>query len=314
MAAMPSYQDWLTASWRDFCRRWGVMLTVAGVGGASTILGVFLPLLAAGLAAMFGAETWTCFGLGFSAALLLGLWLSTWTQAAVLRAALCEEGAGEILSRSWAMTLAFSWVLSLFLLAVGGGLFLLVLPGLILSVLFVFAPVYQMSGEAEGLRALELSWARVRPRFGEVSLRLCAAGLITAAPGWIPYVGWLIAPFWTPFGIVATARLAHDLRQSAPIENPPRLGTLTAALSLVCLLGLGAMGWGSWRSYRALHDAAVEGRLTASGLDAQTGNALIAVLSGKATQAQTQTALSFVVSKSSEVLHVGVPSFSLPPP
>ena len=299
---MPSLKDWLRASWNDFIRRWPTLMAVAGVGAAATMLGVFLPLLAAGLAALMGVEALSAFGLGGSVALAVGFWLSTWTQAAVLRAALTEEGASEVLSRSWAMTTPFAWVLSLFLLAVGGGFFLLVLPGVLLGMLFFFGPYYQMSGEAEGLRSLELSWARVRPRMGETGWRLSLAGLLTMAPGWIPYIGWLIAPFWTPFGIVASARLARDLRDAAPEARPPRLAALVAGLSLVCVLGAGVSCWGGLRTYHKLRDGALSGKLFASGLDEETGHALIAVLSGKASEEQRQKAFSYVVAQSSGVL------------
>ncbi len=253
-------------------------MVVAGVATAATLLGAFLPLLAAGLAALAGVEFWTAFGLGGSVALAVGLWLSTWTQAAVLRAALFDEGASEVLSHSWAMTPAFCWVLSLFLLAAGGGFYLLVLPGVLIGVMFFFAPFYQMSGEAEGMRAMELSWARVRPRLGEAGLRLSLAGLLTMVPGWIPYVGWILAPFWAPFGIVASARLARDLRDAAPEVPPPRLAALVAGLSLVFVGGAGVSCWGGLQIYHRLREAVLSGKLFASGLDQETGNELIAVL------------------------------------
>ncbi|OGS41051.1 MAG: hypothetical protein A2506_09560 [Elusimicrobia bacterium RIFOXYD12_FULL_66_9] len=298
---MPSYKDWLRASWDDYVRRWPTLMAVAGVGGAATLLGAFLPLLAALLASSMGVETWTAFGLGGSVALGVGFWLSTWTQAAILRAVVCDEGTAEALSRSWEMTSAFAWVLCLFMLAAGGGFYLLLVPGILLGVLFFFAPVYQMSGEAEGMRAMELSWARVRPRMGEAGLRLSAAGLITMAPSWIPFVGWLIAPFWSPFGIVASARLARDLRDAAPDAQPPRLGALVAGLSLVCALGVGLSCWGGLRAYSRLREAALSGNLFAAGLDQETGNALIAVLSGTASEGQRQKAFDFAVVRSSVI-------------
>lgn len=274
-------------------------MAVAGVGGAATLLGAFLPLLAAGLAVMFGVDSMTAFGMGGSVALLVGLWLSTWAQAAVLRAALFEEHASEVLSRSWDMTAAFCWVLSLFLLAVGGGFYLLILPGVLLGVLFFFAPIYQMSGEAAGMGALELSWARVRPRMGEAGWRLFIAGVITMAPGWIPFVGWVIAPFWTPFAVVASARLARDLRDAAPEARAPRLAPLVAGLSLVCVVGMGVSCWGGLRTYARLREAALSGKLFAGGIDQETGDALIAVLSGNASEEQGRKALSFVIARSS---------------
>lgn len=296
--AVPSIADWLQASWRDFLRRWPVLVAAAGVGGAASIAGAFLPMLAAGLAVLLGADALTALGLGASVAVPLALWLSTWAQAAVVRAALFEESLGPSLSRSWAMTGGFSWVLCLCFLAAGGGFFLLILPGLLLSALLFFAPVYQMSGEAEGLRALELSWARVRPRLPDAGMRIVLVVVIVLAPGWIPYIGWLVAPFWAPFGVVATARLARDLRDAAAVGEPPRLGTAVALLSLVFALGTAVSGRQALQTYRSVRRAVLEGGLFSEGIDEETGRALIAVLSGQATEDQARRALAFARARS----------------
>lgn len=311
MPAMPTIGDWLRASWRDFVRRWTVLMAAAGLTAAATILAVLLSLLAAGLAALAGADSLAAFGLGGCAALVLALWLATWAQAAVLRACLFEENVAEVLSRSWASTSGFAWVLTLFLVAAGGGFFLLFLPGLLLSVLLFFGPVYQMSGEAEGLRAMELSWARVRPRFFAVGLRLFVGFLATWLPGAIPYVGWMIAPFWAPFGIVATARLARDLREASPGAAPARLAPLFAALGFVFALGAALSGRSALRAYAAGREAILSGRLNAEGLDEETGQAMIAVLTGRANEAQRSKALAFALSKSRQTFQASPSSSTL---
>lgn len=277
-------------------------MAVAGVGGAATMLGAFLPLAAAALAVIRGVDSWSAFGLGGTVAVAIALWLGTWTQAALLRASLTEEATAQVLSVSWNMTPAFSWVASLLMLAALGGFFLLIIPGLVLTTLLFFAPAYQMSGEVEGLHALELSWARVRPRLGQAGGRLGLTALLTLVPGWIPFIGWLIAPFWSPFGIIASARLARDLRLAAPDAKPPNLHGLVAGLSVVCLLGLGVSGWASVQAYRRVSAAAMSGTLFSEGLDQETGDALIAVLTGQASEQQRQKALDFVVARSSGAL------------
>ncbi|OGR49303.1 MAG: hypothetical protein A2X37_10240 [Elusimicrobia bacterium GWA2_66_18] len=311
---MPTIADWLRASWRDFIRRWTVLMAAAGLTAAATLLAVFLPLLAAGLAALAGADSFTAFGLGGCAALVLALWFSTWAQAAVLRACLFEESVVEVLSRSWDMTAGFAWALTLFLVAAGGGFFLLLLPGLFLSVLLFFGPVYQMSGEAEGVRAMELSWARVRPRFAAVGLRLFVGLSVTWLPGAIPYVGWILAPFWAPFGIVATARLARDLREASPDAAPARLAPLFAVLGLVFTLGAALSGRSALRAYAAGREAILSGRLNAEGLDEETGQAMIAVLSGRASEAQRRQALAFALSKSRQTFQAPLSSSTLSAP
>ncbi|MDE2142472.1 MAG: hypothetical protein KGJ84_08690, partial [Elusimicrobia bacterium] len=223
---MPSFSDWLKASWADYRRRGAVLLAVAGTGGAVALVAGFVPFLPAALLSAAGAgPAWAAWGLASLAAISAVLWFTTWAQAAATRAAMTEDKAGACLSLAWKQNAEFGWVLTLSLLAVAGGYCLFLIPGVLLSMLLFFSGFYQIDGEADGLEALELSWGRVRPRLGAVSLRVLAAGAIAAAPGWIPYVGWVIAMFWTPFGLMALARLARDLRAADPDPvRPKRLG------------------------------------------------------------------------------------------
>jgi hypothetical protein len=236
---MPSFADWLKGSWGDFRRRWAVLLAVAGLGGAATVAAGLFPFIPAALATLLGAgRAWAVWGGAMLVSLLAVLWLSSWAQAAMMRAALTDEPAMECLAAAWGQTAAFAWVLSLAMLAMAGGYVLLVVPGLVLSVLLFAAPFCQISGEAEGMRALGLSWARVKPHFGEVSLRLLAATALTAAPGWLPYVGWLVMMFWAPFSFIAMARLDKDLRAARPEARPPEwMGRAVAGLGAVAVIG-----------------------------------------------------------------------------
>jgi hypothetical protein len=239
---MPSFGDWLKASWGDFRRRWAVLLAVAGAGGGATLAAGFLPFVPAALATLFGVgPAWAVWGSASVVSLTAVLWLSTWAQAAMMRAALTDETTRECLTAAWGQTEAFAWVLTLALLAVAGGYVLFIIPGLILSVMLFAAPFCQISGEAKGTRALGLSWARVKPHFGEVALRLFAATALTAAPGWIPYVGWIIMMFWAPFSFIAMARLDKDLRAAEPEAAPPDwMGAAVGGLGAVLIIGTAA--------------------------------------------------------------------------
>ncbi|MBI3564268.1 MAG: hypothetical protein HY079_03620, partial [Elusimicrobia bacterium] len=250
---MPAFSDWVKASWEDYRRRWLVLLGVAGITGAATLAGAFLPLLPALILSLAGVgPAWAVWGLGALGALLAALWLSTWGQAAMTRAALTDESAAACLKEGWALTGAFGWAFTLIVLAVAGGWCLLILPGLLLSVLLFSAPLIVADGEARGVAALALSWARVRPRLATVALRVAAAGLIAAAPGWLPHVGWLIAMFWTPIGLVLLARLARDLRAAEPAPETPRwMGAAVTVLALVFVGGTTLAGWAAARGARA---------------------------------------------------------------
>lgn len=239
---MPSFGDWLKASWGDFRRRWAVLLAVAGAGGGATLAAGFLPFIPASLATLFGVgPAWAVWGSAAAVSIAAILWLSTWAQAAMMRAALTGETTRECLTLAWGQTEAFAWVLTLALVAVAGGYLLFIIPGLVLSVMLFAAPFCQISGEAQGARALGLSWARVKPHFWEVALRLFAATALTAAPGWIPYVGWIVMLFWAPFSFIAMARLDKDLRAAEPDAAAPGwMGAAIGGLSAVFIIAMAA--------------------------------------------------------------------------
>jgi hypothetical protein len=312
---LPSIEDWLSASWTDFKRRWGALMVVVGVSGLVTAFGVLLPLVPAGLAQLFGAASpWLIWGGAFFAALLTGLWLSTWAQAAALRAATGDAGAADALAYGWKKTWPFMVVFGLVTCAIAGGLVLLVLPGVVLAGLLAFAPFYQMDGEAEGMAALELSWARAKPRLGAVLVRLLIAWLIVLAPGWLPWIGWLIAPLWAPFGLVALARLAADLKAAAPEAQKPAETALAvwAATAILCL-ALGAGAYGAARGLSALKGQYESGALAAKAPDEATARALLAVLQGKGTAEDNEKALSYAISLSSTGA-IALPAEPLPAP
>lgn len=286
---MPSFADWLTGSWEFFRRRWATLMAVAGAGGAAVLAAAFLPLVPAGAATLFGAgPAWAVWGLAALSSMLIALWLSTWAQASLALAALTEEPVGACLSQGWKHTGPFGWVLTLVLLASVGGYYLFILPGLALTVLLIFAPFYQLGGEAEGTRALALSWARVKPRFWTVAGRLAAAWLAVALPGQVPYVGWLISMVWAPFGMVALARTADDLRAAEPAPAQPGwMGGAVLGLTGVFLAGTALAGW---LAVVAVKAAAARfsgpGGLIERGVDADTRAALLAKLQGNATPEQ----------------------------
>ncbi len=300
---LPDIADWLSASWTDFRRRWGALMAVLTVGGLATAAGAMMPLLPAGIATALGAGSlWLAWGISLSAALLIGLWLSTWGQAALVRAAAADVGVADALAAAWRQTPAFAWVLSLVMLAAGGGFILLIIPGLLLSALFFFAPFYQLSGESEGIDALELSFSRVLPLLWPVSMRLTLAFVIAAAPSWIPWIGWLIGPLWAPFGLVACARLAADLKTLTPApEKKPWLGPAVVALSAVFLLAFGVMSWAAAGRVQALQRSYASGELMRNMPDEETSRSILASLQGKGSDEDTQRALNYMLAVSSRM-------------
>ncbi len=309
---MPPFTDWLRACWSDYRRLWGRLMTVLGVAGAATLAAVAIPLIPALMLAVLRiGPLWAVVGLGAAASLTAALWASSWGQAAALRVVRYDEPPADSLSRAWGQTAAFGWVVTLTFLAMGGGFALFVFPGAVLTVLLFFAPYYEISGEGAGIQALGLSWARVAARPADAVLRLLAALILAWAPSQIPLVGWLIAMVWAPFGLVATSRLADDLRAASPdARSPEWMGRAVAGLSAVLLIGLlGASIGAAYLARRALPMASgMVGRLMAGGLDPASGQALLAVAQGTATPEQRSQAYHFAVAASSAAWNANVSS------
>lgn len=295
---LPSVSDWLAASWADYGRRWPALMAVLTAGFLATLAAVLVPLLPAALLAYSGAGSpWLIFGAGWTVALLGAMWISTWAQAAAIRSAAADEAAEVSLREGWRRTPAFALVLSLALLAAGGGFVLLIVPGLILGVLVFFAPFYQLSGEETGLAAVELSYARVRPVFGAAAGRLLLLFAVAWLPGWIPWIGWLLGLVLTPFALVACARLADDLKALSPAPERPRLGAPVAALGAVLLLATVAASWGASRAVFALADAYASGAVALP--DEETARSMLAILQGAGGEEDRRRSMTYVLALSS---------------
>jgi hypothetical protein len=295
---LPSVEDWLSASWADYRRRWVPLMTVLAVSLLATAGAALLPFVPAAGAALAGAGSpWTLFGVGWLVAVLAVMVASTWGMAATLRASAFDESVQDCLRTAWRQTPAFAWVTSLAMLAAGGGFFLLIVPGLILGVLLIFAPFYQLAGEESGLAALELSYARARPVLGAAAGRLALIAAVVCLPSWIPWLGWLFAMLWAPFGYVACARLAGDLRALNPTPERPRLGAAVAALAVVFALSAGAAAWAASRAAAAMSEAFASGSLALP--DAQTAQSMLAVLQGRGDEDDAKRSTTYVLSLSS---------------
>ena len=274
---MPPVYAWLRASWDEYRVRWTVLIAVLGAGGIATLLAGFVPMVPALILTMLGVSpAWMVWGTASLISVLAVLWLSTWAQAAVVRAAMTDETAMNSMTRAWPQTDSFGWVLTLSVVAIAGGGVLFLIPGLILSVGLFVAPMIVISEDIRGLRALAVSWARVKPFFMATSLRLFVLGLIALLPGRIPYVGWIIAMFWAPFGFIAAARLSKDLKAASPNPSEPGwMGGAVALLSFALIAGTAAAGYAAWRFAKNGWDAVggVEGLATR--VRPETGQALL---------------------------------------
>lgn len=210
-------------SWRLFRARFGILMLIAALGSLATLFCAVAPLLAAGLLQIWGPTgplVWIVAGLaGLSAA----LWVGSWAQVAACDAALAPDDAvptlGQALRRAWPRVAPFSWVCLLYLLIVGGGLCLFIVPGLYLGAALVFAPFIALEEGLTGVAALERSMEYSRGRFGPMSGRLAVIGLLGGLPSVIPLIGPILGALLSPLPLVALAELYRDARR-APASGP----------------------------------------------------------------------------------------------
>lgn len=106
----------------------------------------------------------------------LGFFMALWTGTAAI-VVLVERGKitiKESLARSWSKVWPLFWVGVTIGFVAGGGLFLFLIPGIILSVYFIFAKIIVVTEGDKGMRALVRSREYVRGYFWPVFGRYLA--------------------------------------------------------------------------------------------------------------------------------------------
>ncbi|MBW2107474.1 MAG: tetratricopeptide repeat protein, partial [Deltaproteobacteria bacterium] len=99
-----------------------------------------------------------------------------------------------------------------------GGYMLFVIPGIVFSVWFFFAPFVFIDEDARGMDALLKSRFLVRGKWLPVCGRLLAIWLLTAVVACIPFVGQLAALFLIPLSFVYTHLVYQDLKSHQPAD------------------------------------------------------------------------------------------------
>ncbi len=235
--------DLFTRSWEIFRRR---IATLVGVNLLGAILAL-IPLFAfsqAGdqLAAAFpGSPLVAASGTLLGA--LLGAAVFAWLGAAVLYAVVDEDlGVREALGMGLQRIGAFIWLFALLMFIVTGGYFLLIIPGMLFSLWFFFAPYILAGEDLRGMEALIKSREYLRGYGPAVLGRLLLLGLVTSAVsmllGLIPIIGPLLALLLMPFTLIFYNLIYQDLRDAK--------GSLSYACSRqekAKWLGAGALGF-----------------------------------------------------------------------
>jgi hypothetical protein len=230
-------------------RAWGIykerMWTLLAVGFAA----VFLPVLSLAVPLGLGYVVWQAMPdlkavimlVSMLLALVGAVWLGNWGMSAFLIAVADEQcGIKEAFRQARPKILAHVWLGVLTGLIVTGAHLLLVIPGVIFTVWFFFAPFVFIDEDVRGINALLKSKEYVRGRWFGVCLRLLAIWCIAILIASIPIIGQVLALFLIPFSFVYTFLLYKDLKALMGNDNmafePARrakVGVLATGLSKI---------------------------------------------------------------------------------
>lgn len=149
---------------------------------------------------------------------LVGAVAMYWVYASVIYAVVDESlGIKAALGKGWFNLGSFIWVLSIAPFIIGGGYILFIIPGVILSVLFVFSQYILAQEGVRGMDSLLKSREYVRGYGMPVFLRLLviwgAAMIVSTLFSLVPIVGPVASYFITPYILIFTCLIYRDLRR-----------------------------------------------------------------------------------------------------
>lgn len=210
------------------------------------------------LSSLFGGASIVVIVLFSVIAIALAILLTFWPQAALIYAVKERSrriGIKESFVKAWHTLSSFIWVSALTSLAIAGGFLLLIVPGFIFAVWFLFAAYILIAEGVKGSAALSKSRELVRGRWWSIFGRMILLGLVAGGIGFIialiPIVGQLIVNLLiTPFSIVFLYLLYEDLKrvkgegQTETRQRPPRSdqkGISTKVIIGLAILGLIAL-------------------------------------------------------------------------
>jgi hypothetical protein len=231
----------LTESWELLCQRGWNLLSIYLL---SSLL-IFTPLLLASSAfpdVVTGNRlvAWLCLLVGGSYC-LLGL---TWMTAALFQQVVNPQlKLRESLGLGWQTLGKFVWLQLLLFLTIGGGSLLLIIPGLLFSVWFLFSQYILAAEGIGGLTALEKSHQLVRGHWWAVCSRLVllllVSGAVATLTGHLPLIGatvnFVLTLLLIPFSLLYFQLVYQDLKRCQPGTAPKDVAGRWLYLSLPTL-------------------------------------------------------------------------------
>jgi hypothetical protein len=241
-AEMTNIGELFQESWTLYKSRFGLLIGLCLLGIAGFIAPI---LLAGGLASMTtagGVIFVSLVAFGVLGGILCGIWCFGGLLSAVVDDSLNLKGA---LQRGAGIILPFAWVSFLSTFIICGGYLLLIIPGIILSVWFVFAKFSLVKDDVRGMSALLKSKEYVRGQWFNVAIRLLLIWAVSGMIGAIPLAGPFLSLAFFPFTMIFQYLIFRDLQQiKGDVPYPCGIGNklVWPAVSLLGLIAVPALG------------------------------------------------------------------------
>ncbi|MRR53394.1 MAG: hypothetical protein EG822_02640 [Deltaproteobacteria bacterium] len=222
-------------SWTIFKSRFATLIGLCLLGIAGFIAPI---LLAGGLASMTtagGGIFVSLIALGVLVGFLCGIWCLGGLLCAVVDDGLNLKGA---LQKGKGIILSLTWISILSAFIICGGYLLLIIPGIIFSVWFVFGQFLLVEDEARGMGALLKSREYVRGQWFNVAIRLLLIWAVSGIISAIPLAGPFLSLAFFPYVMIFQYLIFRNLRQiKGEIPYPCGVGN-KLVWPAVSLLGL----------------------------------------------------------------------------
>lgn len=240
-AVMTDIGELFQESWTIFKNRFATLIVLCLLGIAGFIAPI---LLSGGLASMTtvgGVPFVSLITLGVLVGILCGTWCYGGFLSAIVHDGLKLKGA---LERGKGLILPLVWVSFLSAFIVCGGYLLLIIPGIIFSVWFVFGQFVLAQDETRGMGALLKSREYVRDQWFNVAIRLFLIWAVSGIISAIPLAGPFLSLAFFPYVMIFQYLIFRDLLQiKGDVPYPCGIGNklVWPAVSLLGLLVVPAL-------------------------------------------------------------------------
>jgi hypothetical protein len=191
--------------------RWLTLVLLGLLSGALLTVSIIVPILPGILCSvLLGDISGPAMAVSLLAAVIVTFWSASLCMAA-FHLAVTDRACGvtESFRRARPMAHSFLWLGFLTGMLVQGAYFLFLVPGIILSVWFMFAMFIMVEEGRYGMDALMRSREYVRGRWFPIAGRFLAVWLVAWLVAMIPLMGQLLAP---PIILVFTCLMYRDLK------------------------------------------------------------------------------------------------------